>query len=750
MAWNSSQNKSLQSPGQKSILGPGAPVAFNPSQVGKPYRDSWDIERAYREGMAKVTWVNRCIDAIAGNQARLPAMLRKDNSPNGKIVTDNQSNKILDILNSKSNMGENSFVFRYRLSSQLLMSSRGAFIEKVRGRDGGIIALQLLPPQHTSPIPDAKKFVSGFEVDMRNGTKVILKPEDVCWVRKPHPLDPYLSMTPLESAGIAIEIENLSKIYNRNFLLNDGRPGGLLVVKGEIDDDDKDELRSRFRGNINRAGSITVVSSDEGVDYVDTGSSPRDANYIQMRQITKEEILASFGVPESVIGNASGRTFSNAAEEHRVFWNETMLPHMELIGRALDELDDEFYIDFDTSDVPILILYKQERERYLLDEFQNGLISGNEYRAATGRIHIKSDLMQALLANPNLTPIGYTDKEFDSAKQAADAAAAGQQPGMPGVAAAGVMPTPEAPVEGAPQDQEIPAQIVDMNQKPNTMTEALAAEQGGQPQMSPSALSAYESTMQSKSDNKQVDDWDSKAEENSKRWIEILDRNLDRFFERQQRVVLEKAMGAKSKKALAAGSLESDLIFDIDVWDKQMLEDFRPLLSGITNDATRLINEQTGMPTEIDEEEIKQLIDAQIERMQKVNSSTKEEIASAILISSALEEDEDRSGMLKAALVAIFINLISKKQRVIAEHEAQTSYNAGVYFGAKQVGAASKTWISLKDSKTRAEHRLLDGKTIGVGDAFNVGEDVIRFPGDPLSPPRMTMNCRCRLKFGLN
>jgi len=750
MAWNSSQDKSLQSSGQKSILGPGAPVAFNPSMAGKPYRDSWDIERAYREGMAKVTWVNRCIDAIAGNQARLPAMLRKDNSPTGKIVTDNHSNKILDILNSKSNMGENSFVFRYRLSSQLLMSSRGAFIEKVRGRDGGIIALQLLPPQHTSPIPDPKKFVSGFEVDMRNGTKAILKPEDVCWVRKPHPLDPYLSMTPLESAGIAIEIENLSKIYNRNFLLNDGRPGGLLVVKGEIDDDDKDELRSRFRGNINRAGSITVVSSDEGVDYIDTGASPRDANYIQMRQITKEEILASFGVPESVIGNASGRTFSNAAEEHRVFWNETMLPHMELIGRALDELDDEYYIDFDTSDVPILILYKQERERYLLDEFQNGLISGNEYRAATGRIHVKSDLMQAMLANPNLTPIGYTDKEFDSAKQAADAAAAGQQPGVPGVAAAGVMPAPEAPAEGAPQDQEIPAQMVDMNKKPNTMTEALAAEQGGQPQMSPSALSAYESTMQSKSDNKQIDDWDSKAEENSKRWIEILDRNLDRFFERQQRVVLEKAMGAKSRKALAAGSLESEIIFDIDVWDKQMLEDFRPLLSGITNDATRLINEQTGMPTEIDEEEIKQLTDAQIERMQKVNSSTKEEIKSAILISSALEEDEDRSGMLKAALAAIFINLISKKQRVIAEHEAQTSYNAGVYFGAKQVGAASKTWISLKDAKTRAEHRLLDGNTVGVGDAFNVGGDVIRFPGDPLASPRMTMNCRCRLKFGLN
>ena len=766
MAWNSSKNKSLGSSSEKSVLGPGAPVAFNPGTTGKPYRDSWDIERAYREGMQKVTWVNRCIDAIAGNQARLPVILRKDNSPDGKIVTDNKDNKILDLLNTKSNIGENSFVFRYRLSSQLLLSSRGAFIEKVRGRDGGIIGLHLLPPQHTSPIPHPKTFVSGFEVDMRNGTKITLKPQDVLWIRKPHPLDPYLSLTPLESAGIAVEIENLSKIYNRNFLLNDGRPGGLLVVRGEIDDDDKDELRSRFRGNINRAGAITVVSSDEGVDFVDTGSNPRDANYIQMRQITKEEILASFGVPESVIGNAAGRTFSNAAEEHRVFWNETMLPHMELIGRGLDELDDEYYIDFDTSEVPILVLYKQERERYLLDEFQNGLISGNEYRRGTGRKVIDSDLMQAMLANPNLTPIGYTDKKFDSTEQAAQmAAAGGAQPGMPGVAAAGMVPAPEAPQAGqepgaeqaqAPGAQELPAQMVNFNEKPNTMAEALAAEQGQQPAQqqqpvmaSPTALSAFGSDMQFKSETKEISDWDAKAEENADRWVEILDRNIERLFERQQRVVLEKATGAKSKKLIAAGTLDVDSIFDADVWDKQLEEDISPVVAGITADAARLITEQTGMPVDTNDEEVKEVTEAQIERMKKVNQTTKGEIASAILIAMALADDEDRVGMLKAALMAIFMNLISQRRRMIAEHEGQAAYNAGVHFGSKQVGATSKTWISNKDSKVRTEHRLLDGDTVEMGNNFTVNGQGIRFPGDPLAPIGLTANCRCRLRFSI-
>lgn len=759
MAWNSGNNKALQSGSQKSILTPGAPIAFNTGIAGKPYRDSWDIERAYREGMAKVTWVTRCIDAIAGNQARLPVILRKDNSPSGKIVTDNKNNEILDILNTKSNMGENSFVFRYRLSSQLLLSSRGAFIEKVRGRDGSIVALQLLPPQHTAPIPDPKKFVAGFEVDMRNGTKVTLNAEDVIWIRKPHPLDPYLSLTPLESAGIAVEIENLSKIYNRNFLLNDGRPGGMIVVRGEIDDDDKDELRARFRGNVNRAGAITVVSSDEGVDYVDTGASPRDANYIQMRQITKEEILAAFGVPESVIGNASGRTFSNAGEEHRVFWNETLLPHLELIGRGLDELDPEHYIDFDTSDVPILILYKQERERYLLDEFQNGLISGNEYRAHTGRKRVDSDLMQAMLANPNLTPIGYTDRRFDSQEQAQQQAAAMGQPGMPGVAAAGAMPqmppAPEAGQEQLPEPGSIPAQMVDLTagQPQEGMTATLNAEAAQQqiaPQMaSPSALSAFDEQIQQKSAELRSD-WETKADSSSDTWTEILDRTLERFFERQQRVVLEKALGAKSKKAVDAGTLAVESIYDISVWNKQLEDDVRPVLAGIVKDASQIASEQTGIPVDMEDDEVKEMLDAQIQRVQKTNSTTKDEVASAILIALALSDDEDRVGMLKAALSAIFINILAKRKRSIAEHEAQSSHNAGTYFGARQSGAKTKTWVTRKDSRVRGEHKLLENKTVDLSDDFAIGPETLRFPGDPLAPPHLTMNCRCRLRFNVD
>ena len=663
MAWNSANNKSAKGAFSFKTIGPGAPVAQNPAFVGKPYRDMWDVERAYREGFQKVTWVTRCIDAIAGNQARLPIILRKENSRDGEIITGKRAfnNPLIDILNTKANMGENAFIFRYRLSSQLLMSSRGAFIEKVKGRDGGVIALNLLPPQHTAPIPHPKTFISGYEVAMPTGEKIILKPEDVLWIRRPHPLDPYLSLTPMESAGIAIEIENLAKVYNRNYLLNDGRPGGILVVKGEIDEDDKDELRNRFRGNLTRAGATTVIAADDGVDFVDTSSNPRDASYVQMRQIQKEEILAAFGVPESVIGNASGRTFSNAAEEHRVFWNETMLPHLDLLARALDELDDVNYVDFDTSNVPILILYKQERSRYFMDEFNVGLLSTNEYRTATGRKTVKSDLADSLLMNPNLTPIANTEKEMEQPQAAVPGMpGAPGMPGMPGAAPEmpmapdGTMPSPLAVQDGS-------------TPQPDTMSGALAAEAAApQNTVAPAPegqLSANSfGEIETKSENLAL-----------QRWTEILNRSLERTIERQQRVVMEKATGVKAKKSISTGNLDVSTIFVTEIWNKQMDEDIKPILSTIIQESnkTSLSNKS------LQKEDVEAYLDSQMNRIKQINDETYSMLNKAYLDCLPVIDGENRNIVFRADCVSTFSNLLGSEIYELAEQEARRAWQFG-------------------------------------------------------------------------
>lgn len=54
-----------------------------------------------------------------------------------------------------------------------------------------------------------------------------------------------------------------------------------------------------------------------------------------------------------------------------------------------------------------------------------------------------------------------------------------------------------------------------------------------------------------------------------------------------------------------------------------------------------------------------------------------------------------------------------------------------------------RMWTSMEDIKVRPSHRLADGQIVGLDQPFIVGGYNLRFPGDPLGPPREVINCRC-------
>ena len=226
-----------------------------------------------------------------------------------------------------------------------------------------------------------------------------------------------------------------------------------------------------------------------------------------------------------------------------------------------------------------------------------------------------------------------------------------------------------------------------------------------------------------------------------------MDRALERLFERQQRVVTEKAFGKKAMKALTSGALTADMFFDVDVWNKQLEEDIKPVILAICNEAKDYVASKTNMPAQIDQEELEQMAQQQLERMQQANQATLEEIAAAVLVAMASGDDEEKSALLRLALIAIFVNLLKKRKRAMAEHEAQSAFNAGVYLSGKESGGLTKTWLTRKDSRVRTTHKFLEGKTVAFGDGFAVDGLILRFPGDPLAPPSLTYNCRCRLRF---
>lgn len=71
--------------------------------------------------------------------------------------------------------------------------------------------------------------------------------------------------------------------------------------------------------------------------------------------------------------------------------------------------------------------------------------------------------------------------------------------------------------------------------------------------------------------------------------------------------------------------------------------------------------------------------------------------------------------------------------------------NSATYHGGRSKGGTEKTWLSMDDASVREIHRAVDGQTVPILGTFDVGGSKLHFPGEPVGPPEVWINCRCLL-----
>lgn len=58
----------------------------------------------------------------------------------------------------------------------------------------------------------------------------------------------------------------------------------------------------------------------------------------------------------------------------------------------------------------------------------------------------------------------------------------------------------------------------------------------------------------------------------------------------------------------------------------------------------------------------------------------------------------------------------------------------------------TKTWRTRHDERVRPAHKAANGQTVMGGESFKVGGFPMRFPGDPVAPIELVINCRCHVE----
>lgn len=133
------------------------------------------------------------------------------------------------------------------------------------------------------------------------------------------------------------------------------------------------------------------------------------------------------------------------------------------------------------------------------------------------------------------------------------------------------------------------------------------------------------------------------------------------------------------------------------------------------------------------------------------------------LVTGALDEGRlaeegipDLAKRVDATLAAEGAQTWANRGRTVARTEVIAAANAGSHAAAADVagtlgtatGDVAKEWLATADDRTRESHAEADGQMVfGLDTPFEVGGDLLEYPGDPAGSPEEVINCRCTVLY---
>ncbi|MFD4795003.1 phage portal protein [Streptomyces anulatus] len=764
---------------------------------GLPGRaDGWDMERVIVEGYERSIWTFKSVEAISKHPSTLPVQIGRGGDER-RFDETLEDHPLLRLLNGQANPLETGDVFKKRLSAQFLLSKKGVFVEKTYSRGGVLTRLDLLPPDRVQPIPDDRNgdYIKHFEFTDYSGQVRELLPKHVIWLRDPHPTDPFSGVTPLEAAGLSVDLDVKARTYNISFIDNDGRPGGIVGIDLDgVDPKEVDRIQRRLVPGAHAAGQLTLVGTGPGgVSYVDTSARPREMAYETLAATSKGEILAAFGVPESIVGNASERTYANADREEWTFWDHTELPHLNILASAFDaELPDDWKLRFDTSRVQALEFPRRQEREEARKEWEAGLISIDEYRKVAGRPLFNVPQSRALWISPQKAPVPAND---------ADAVALGLGPD-PALDPGAPLP-PGDPLQAGGNDDSAVAAVAEARaiEPGQDAASAVAAARGQGPLELPagSAGSAADAVADARADvggpatgdaaadlakaratTEQAQPGDAAADVAAARsrleskalqpddGFEVTDADFDALAQavgsavqgllrRQEGVILARLRAPKLRKGTrywependtdtrgGDADLDQDRVVSPARWSDELAAALAPILQeAAAATARRTSQALTGAGVVPPAAYAAALVTAAYagEAITGFLAELADELRAA-------QQDASDITDLERAVVEFYTRTEKALVARLAEACAVATVNGAADAAAESAGpAVVRTWITRKDDRVRPAHKALHGKTLPAGTPYAINGFSLRYPGDPFAPIGLTVNCRCRLHY---
>lgn len=332
-------------------------------------------------------WVYACVTARAEEVGNMQLKLMKD----GEQV---EKHDIIDLINKV-----NPAMTKYDLlgATQAFLDLTGnAYWFLVRDKDGAgaIQEIYILRPDKMSIVTSKENplEVTGYVYKTDTRTQIPFNKNEILHFKNFNPVGnypyPHKGMGIVQASYFAIDTDNDARIWNSSFFKKSARPDGILYQEGEgvaSPEEHKrlqDEWADTFQGAEN-SHKVAILSG--GLKWQEVTRTQKDMDFLGQRTFSRDEILAMFRVPKSIIGITDDVNRANADASIYVFALRTVKPLMQRMVDTLNEFlvpefeEQGYYLEF-VSPVP-------EDRTAKVAEFSAGInkwLSRNEIRSFEG------------------------------------------------------------------------------------------------------------------------------------------------------------------------------------------------------------------------------------------------------------------------------------------------------------------------------------------------------------------------------
>lgn len=203
--------------------------------------------------------------------------------------------------------------------------------------------------------------------------------------------DGYVGLSPVQLAAQSVGVSLDAEEYGSRFFSQGAKLSGIISLPGKLNDDAQKRavtFWNRFFDGMHNAHKVAVLS--DGADFKQVSISPKDSQFLELRQFQVDDIARIYGVPPHMIGSMSkSTTWGSGLEQQTLgFLRFTIKPHLAMIaGAATRDLllpNDEADFLFKHDESALLDGDMQALSSWASSLYNVAAINPNEIRARMG------------------------------------------------------------------------------------------------------------------------------------------------------------------------------------------------------------------------------------------------------------------------------------------------------------------------------------------------------------------------------